>query len=110
MFVIRSAVKMPQFPEEVYQIAGISTVPSHLMGCLDTDKVLAVQFLRVGRVHLTFQEPEACNDALRIGLVFDGFPVRQTPADNRLRSAYLRDLPAGVVSSRFSECGEVLSV
>ena len=73
-----------------------------------------MQFPRVGRVRLTFQGPESCNDVLRTGLDFDGLPVRLTPADNRLRNAYLRDLRAevdkDVVSCSFSEYAEVLSV
>ena len=100
-----------QFPEEVYQNAGISTVLAHLMECLDTDKVLAVQFLRVGRVHLSCQDPEASNDVLWTGLDFEGLPVRLTPADNRLGIAYLRHLQAEVdydaVSSFFSEYRKV---
>ena len=102
-----------QFPEEVYKKAGISTVLPHLMERLDTDKVLAVQFLRVGRVRLTFQDPKTCNDVLRTGRDFDELPVRLTPAYKRLRTTYLRDRPAevhnDVVSSFFLEYGEVLS-
>ena len=60
------------------------------------------------------QDPEACNDVLRTGFDFDGLPVRLTPAHNRLRTAYLRNLPAevdyDVVSSLFSEYDEVLYV
>ena len=104
-----------QFPEDVYQNAGISThLLPHLMECLDTDKVLAVQLLRVGRVRLTFQDPEACNDVLLTGIDLDGLAVRLTGVDNRLRSAYVRDFPAEVdndfASSFFSEYGEVLSL
>lgn len=84
------------------------------MECLDTDKVLSVQLLRVGRVRLTFQDPEACNDVLLTGIDLDGLAVRLTGVDNRLRSAYARDFPAEVdndfASSFFSEYGEVLSL
>ena len=84
------------------------------MECLDTGKVLAVQLLRVGRVRLTFQDPEACNDVLLTGIDLDGLAVRLTGVNNRPRSAYVRDLPAEVdndfASSFFSEYGEVLSL
>lgn len=103
-----------QFQEEVYQKTGISTVLPHLIECLDTEKDLAVQCLRVGRVRLTFRDPKTCNDVLRTERDFDELPVRLTPADKRPRTAYLRDRPAevnnDVVSSFFLEYGEVLSV
>ena len=54
---------------------------------MDTDKVLAVQFLRVRQVRSSFQALEGCNDVLRTGLDYDGLSVRLTPADNRLRTA-----------------------
>lgn len=107
----REAMMIAQFPKDVYQNAGISTVLPHLMECLDIDKVPAVQFMRDGRVRLICQDPEACNDVLWTGLDFDGLSVRLTPAHNRLRTAYLRNLPAevdyDVVSFLFSEYGEV---
>ena len=117
--VICSAVKMPTFlhprshdDRSVPERRSPECVLPHLMECLDIDKVPAVQFMRDGRVRLICQDPEACNDVLRAGLDFDGLPVRLTPAHNRLRTAYLRNLPAefdyDVVSFLFSEYGEVL--
>lgn len=103
-----------QFPEEIYQNAGTSAVLLRLMKCIDADKVLAVQFLRAGRVRLTFEDPELCSGVLLSGLDFDGLSIRLTPADSRLGTVYLRDLPVVVyddaVSSFFSEYGEALSI
>ena len=44
---------MVQFQEDVYKNVGASEILPHLMKCLDADKILAVQFLRAGKVHLT---------------------------------------------------------
>ena len=49
-----------QFPEDVYRNAGASDVLPLVMKNVDAAKVLAVQFLRAGRVRLTFQDPETC--------------------------------------------------
>ena len=81
---------------------------------LDADKVLAVQFLRAGRVRLTFQDPETCAQVLKVGLDLGDFSVDLFPADDRLRTVHLRDLPVEVeeevVLSFLAGFGEVLSV
>ena len=83
------------------------------MKCLDADLILAVQFLRAGKVRLTFDDPEVCSAVLRNGLE-TWTSVQLMPADDRLRSVYLRDLPVevdnDVVTSFLSRYGEVLSV
>ena len=84
---------IPCFPEDVYLNSGSSTVIPQLLERLDADKVLAVQFLRSGRVRLTFNDSGTCDDALEKGLEFDGAPLRLLPADRRLRTVFLRDLP-----------------
>ena len=103
-----------QFPEDVYKNAGASDVLPLVMKNLDADKVLAVQFLRAGRVRLTFQDPETCAQVLKEGLDLGKFSVDLFPADDRLRTIYLRDLPVEieeeVVLSFLSGFGEVLSV
>ena len=63
------------------------------MRSLDADKVLAVQFLRAGRVRLTFQDPETCSETLKDGLDLGDVSVQLFPTDERLRSVHLRDLP-----------------
>ena len=105
---------MAQFPEDVYRNAGASDVLPLVMKNLDADKVLAVQFLRAGRVRLTFQDPETCAQVLKEGLDLGDFSVDLFPADDRLRTVHLRDLPVEieeeVVLSFLAGFGEVLSV
>ena len=48
---------MAQFPEDVYKNAGASDVLPLVMKSLDPDKVLGVQYLRAGKVRLTFHDP-----------------------------------------------------
>ena len=105
---------LAQFPEDVYRNAGASDVLPLVMKDLDADKVLAVQFLRAGRVRLTFQDPETCAQVLKEGLDLGEFSVDLFPADDRLRTVHLRDLPVEieeeVVLSFLAGFGEVLSV
>ena len=63
-----------QFQEDVYKNVGASEILPHLMKCLDADKILAVQFLRAGKVRLTFDDPEVCSAGLRNGLELEAFP------------------------------------
>ena len=103
-----------QFQEDVYKNVGASEILPHLMKCLDADKILAVQFLRAGKERLTFDDPEKCSAVLRNGLELESLSVQVMPADDRLRSVYLRDLPVevddDVFSSFLSRYVEVLSV
>ena len=105
---------MAQFPEDVYRNAGASDVLPLVMKNLDADKILAVQFLRAGRVRLTFQGSDTCSQVLKDGLDFGDFSVELLPADDRLRTVHLRDLPVEieeeVVFSFLGGYGEVLSV
>ena len=52
------------------------------MKCLDADKILTVQFLRAGKVRLTFDDPEVCSAVLRNGLEHEGLSVQLMPADD----------------------------
>ena len=66
------------------------------------------------RFFLEWSLVEVCSAVLRNGLELEGLSVQLMPADDRLRSVYVRDLPVevdnDVVSSFFSRYGEVLSV
>ena len=99
-----------QFQEDV----GASEILPHLMKCLDANKILAVQFPRAGKVRLTFEDPEVCSAVLRNGLELEGLSVQLMPADDRLRSVYLRDFAVevdnDVVSAFLSRYGEILPV
>ena len=100
--------------EDVYKNVGASEILPHLMKCLDADKIHVVQFLRAGKVRLTVDDAEVCSAVLRNGLELEGLSVQLMPADDRLSSVYLRDLPVevdnDVVSSFLPRYGEVLSV
>ena len=102
-----------QFPENVYKNAGVSDILPLVMRSLDPDKISCMQFLRAGKLRLTFQDAEACSAVLKDGLDLD-FPVQLLPADDRIRVVHLRDLPVEVdddsVSAFLSDYGEVLSV
>ena len=102
-----------QFPENVYKNAGVSDILPLVMRSLDPDKISCMQFLRAGKLRLTFQDAEACSAVLKDGLDLD-FLVQLLPADDRIRVVHLRDLPVEVdddsVSAFLSDYGEVLSV
>ena len=53
-----------QFPEDVYRQQEISSVLPQLMECLPVDKIVAIQFLKLGRVRLTFGDPATASDVL----------------------------------------------
>ena len=103
-----------QFSEEVYKNACASDVLPLVMGSLDADKVRAVQFLRSGKVRVTLQGSQTCSQILEDGLGLGDVSVHLFPADERLRTVYIRDLPVeiddDVVSSFLADFGEVLSV
>ena len=103
-----------QFTEDVYKNAGASDVLPLVMKSIDAEKVLAVQFLRAGKVRITFDDPVTCATVLKNGLDLGDVVVQLFPADERVRLVHLRDLPVEVdhdkVSSLFSGYGEVLSV
>ena len=80
-----------------------------LLECLEADKLVPVQFLRGGRVRLTFRDPEVCEEVVRGGLDFDGLPIfarRQLTIDSVM---WLCDLPIEIdnetVSFFFSDYG-----
>ena len=56
----------------------------------------AAGFLRSGRVRLTFCDSDTCDGVLEKDIVFDGVPLRLLPADSRLRTVFLRDLPVEI--------------
>ena len=105
---------MAQFPEDVYRNAGASDVLPLVMKNVDEGKISAIQFLRAGKVRLTFQDSETCSQVLKDGLDFGDFSVDLLPADDRLRAVHVRDLPVEIeeeaVSRFLSGYGEVLSV
>ena len=69
------------FPESVYKNAGVADVLPLVMQSLDPDKVQCAQFLRAGRVRLTFDDPESCAAVLKSGLDLGDVAVQLFPAD-----------------------------
>ena len=57
-----------QFTEDIYKNSGASDVLPLVMKSLDAAKVLGMQFLRAGRVRLTFGDPETCSTVLEFGI------------------------------------------
>ena len=102
---------VPQFPEDVYCRHGISGVQPQLMECLPVDKMVAIQFLKLSQVCLTFGNPATASNVLETGIMFQGALLHLSPADTRLRLVYLRVLPTeiddDVISPSFSEYGEI---
>ena len=83
-----------------------SIVLPQLLECLEADKLVSVQFLRGGRVRLTFRDPEVCEEVVRGGLDFDGLPMLTIDS-----VMWLCDLPVEIdneaVSFFFSDYGLV---
>ena len=102
------------FPDSVYANCGSSEVLPRLLEAVDAEKVTSMQFLRGGRVRLTFKDQASCDDLISTGLVFDDVHVRVVRADLRFRSVYVRDLPFEVpdddVKTLYESYGDVRSV
>ena len=110
-FTLRT-IRMPTF-QYPRSFPRFPTVLPQLLECLEADKLVPVQFLRGGRVRLTFRDPEVCEEVVRGGLDFDGLPIfarRQLTIDSVM---WLRDLLVVIanetVSSFFSDYGLVKS-
>ena len=112
--VVPSLSKQCCATDSVYANCGSSEVLARLLEAVDAEKVTSVQFLRGGRVRLTFKDQASCDDLISPGLVFDDVHVRVVRADLRYRSVYVRDLPFEVpdddIKAFFESYGDVLSV
>ena len=69
---------MAQFSDEIYENAGASAVLPLVMGSFDADEVRAVQFLRAGRIRVTFQDSQTCFQILEDGLHLSDMSVQLT--------------------------------
>ena len=85
-----------QFPESVSENYGSSDVLPRLLSVVDAEKLTTVQFLRGGRVRLTFKDRASRDDLISSGLVCGDVQVHVVRADFRFRSVYVRDLPSEV--------------
>ena len=109
LFAFLQPVKMPtyqypcslvaQFTEDIYKNAGASDVLPLVMKTLNAEKVLGVQFLRSGRVRITFDDPETCSTVLKDGLDLGDVTVQLFPADDRVGGKKL-NLPCSFLVCR----------
>ena len=85
------------FPEDVYRAFSTSEVPTQLLECLPSDKVVAVQFLRGGVVRLTFKNEARLTDVLARGISFQEIQLRVVRAMSEVRSIlYVHYLPVEI--------------
>ena len=105
---------LAHFPETIYRSVGATMLLPQLLEVIDPHKLSGVQFLRGGRVRLTFKESSFCEDLLQCGLTLGETAIRLQRADPRIRLVHLKDLPLEIsdeiVSSAFSSFGVVLSI
>ena len=78
-----------QFTEDIYKNTGASDVLPLVLKSLDAEKVLGLQFLRGGRVRLTFEDAETCSTVLKAGLDLGDVTVQLFPADDRVHIVHL---------------------
>ena len=102
------------FPSEIYLRRGVGELFALLVRALHEKEIVAMQFLRGGRVRVTVRS-EAYREALLSSKFrFEDTVVPVTPADCVARSVYVRDLPFEVsdksIVSVFSTYGKVYSV
>ena len=102
------------FPSEVYLSRGVGDLCLLLVRALHASKISALQFLRGGRVRVTFREPAFREELLSNDMFFEDRLIRVTPAGVHVVTVYVRDLPVELsndsVKSAFSTYGEVYSV
>ena len=102
------------FPSEVYLSRGVGDLCPLLVRALLASKISALQFLRGGRVRVTFREPAFREELLSNDLFFEDRLIPVTPAGVHVVTVYVRDLPVELsndsVKSACSTYGEVYSV
>ena len=96
------------FPPNVYQKIGASEILPQLLQKFEPDEVRCVQFLRGGKVHVTFRKSSARDFWLTKLLHLKGYDVPVTGDDEKLSVLHLRDLPYEVhvddLQDLFYEC------
>ena len=102
------------FPPSVYQKIGASEILPQLLRKFEPDEVRCVQFLRGGKVRVTFRKPSAHDYWLEKGLCVKGLDVPVTRDGVKVTVLYLRDLPheihADDLHDFFSDYGDVLTM
>ena len=102
------------FPPNVYQKIGASEILPQLLQKFEPDEVRCVQFLRGGKVRVTFRKSSARDFRLTKLLHLKGYDVPVTRDDEKLSVLHLRDLPYEVhaddLQDFFSAYGTVLAM
>ena len=100
------------FPPSIYQKTGAAEMLPHLLEILNQDDLRCAQFLRGGRVRLSFREK--VRDHLTEGLRFGEEDIPVTRHAEKLTVVYVRDIPYEVSSDDvlgfLGTFGEVLTV
>ena len=89
------------FPSEVYLSRGVGDLCPLLVRALHARKISALQFLRGGRVRVTFREPAFREELLSSDFLFEDRKIPVTPAGVQVVTVYVRDLPVEVSSPPF---------
>ena len=101
------------FPPSVYQKIGAAEMLPKLLESLKIEDLRCVQFLRNGRVRVSFLEKETRDRFLSEGMRFEDQEIPVTKHGQKVTVAYIRDLPYEVASDDvinfFSSYGEVLT-
>ena len=102
------------FPPSVYQKFGAAEMIPNLLEILHVEDLRCVQFLRNGKVRVSFREKDVCGHYLVEGLRFGDHDIPVTKDGQKVTVLYIRDLPYEVPSDDlvdfFSNYGEVLTV
>ena len=105
---------MLHFPSEIYLRRGVGKLFPLLVRALHEKEIVAMQFLRGGRVRVTVRSEAYRENLLSSKFIFENTVVPVTPADCVVKSVYVRDLPFEVsdesIMSVFSTYGKVYSV
>ena len=101
------------FPPSVYQRIGAAEMLPNLLESLKIEDLRCVQFLRNGRVRVSFFEKETRDRLLSEGMRFEDQEIPVTKDGQKVTVVYIRDLPYEVASDDvidfFSSYGEVLT-
>ena len=102
------------FPPSVYQKFGAAEMVPNLLEILHVEDLRCVQFLRNGKVRVSFREKDVRDHYLVEGLRFGDHDIPVTKDGQKVTVLYIRDLPYEVPSDDlvdfFSNYGEVLTV
>ena len=102
------------FPPSVYQRIGAAEMLLKLLEILQIEDLRCVQFLRNGRVRVSFYEKETRDHFLSEGMRFEDEDIPVTKDGQKVTVLFIQDLPYEVASDDlidfFSSYGEVLTV